>query len=297
MSALIKSNSYVDKIGKNVKFGNNVSIVADSVEIEDGVIFKDDVSIHCKGALKIGHHSIIGSGARIQCNNLTIGHWLYACDGLEIGSGGCFNKEANVTIGNCVGIFERVLINPNSEVTIGDNCGIGREVQIWTHGAWLDPIAGFPSDFGPVTIGKDVWLPARTIMLPNSSIGDNCVIGINSIINKKIPAGSFAAGCPAKIIRENVYPAPLSPEQIIEFINKVLVDWRTLIEFKLPTLEYTTENFDVDKISLKVNGEETIYDCTNKTVKGATNEVSEDLRDYLRRRGIKIYTDNYFKSI
>jgi hypothetical protein len=134
-------------------------------------------------------------------------------------------------------------------------------------------------------------------MLPNSSIGDNSVIGINSIINKKIPAGSFAAGCPAKIIKENVYPAPLSPEQIIEFVNKVLVDWRTLIEFKRPGLEYSVENFDVDKISLKVNNEETIYDCTNKTVVGATTEFSEDLRDYLRRRGIKIYTDNYFKSI
>jgi acetyltransferase-like isoleucine patch superfamily enzyme len=285
------------RIGKDVKFGENVTIIADSIEIEDKVIFKDNITIHCKGALKIGHHSIIGSGASIQCNNLTIGHWLYACDGLEIGSGGCFNKEANVTIGNCVGIFERVLINPNSEVTIGDNCGIGREVQIWTHGAWLDPIAGFPSDFGPVHIGNDVWLPARTIMLPNSSIGDNCVIGINSIINRKIPSGSFAAGCPAKVLKENVYPAPLTPEQIIEFINKVLGDWRTLIEFKRSDLQYSVIQFDVDKISLKVGDEETIYDCTKKTMVGATNEFSEDLRDYLRRRGIKIYTDNYFKSI
>ena len=30
---------------------------------------------------------------------------------------------------------------------------------------------------------------------------------------------------------------------------------------------------------------------------GYSNEVSEDLRDYLRREGIKIYTDKPFKSI
>ena len=30
---------------------------------------------------------------------------------------------------------------------------------------------------------------------------------------------------------------------------------------------------------------------------GSSNEVSEDLRDYLRREGIKIYTDKPFKSI
>ena len=30
---------------------------------------------------------------------------------------------------------------------------------------------------------------------------------------------------------------------------------------------------------------------------GSTDDVSEDFRDYLRRRGIKIYTDKPFKSI
>ena len=43
--------------------------------------------------------------------------------------------------------------------------------------------------------------------------------------------------------------------------------------------------------------EETIYNIIDKTIEGETNNVSEDLRDYLRRRGIKIYTDRFFKSI
>ena len=34
-----------------------------------------------------------------------------------------------------------------------------------------------------------------------------------------------------------------------------------------------------------------------KEMSGYDNDVSEDLRDYLRRRGIKIYTDKPFKSI
>ena len=59
--------------------------------------------------------------------------------------------------------------------------GIGADVMIWTHGAWLDITQGFPSDFGPVKIGNNVWLPARSIVLPNVSVGDNVVIGINSI--------------------------------------------------------------------------------------------------------------------
>jgi acetyltransferase-like isoleucine patch superfamily enzyme len=54
--------------------------------------------------------------------------------------------------------------------------GIGAEVMIWTHGAWLDTLQGFPAEFGPVKIGNNVWLPARSVVLPNVTIGDNTVI-------------------------------------------------------------------------------------------------------------------------
>ena len=64
--------------------------------------------------------------------------------------------------------------------------------MIWTHGAWLDITQGFPSDFGPVKIGKNVWLPARSIVLPNVTIGDNVVVGINSIVNRSLPDGCLS---------------------------------------------------------------------------------------------------------
>lgn len=285
------------RIGKDVEFGSNVSISAKSIEIADSVIFHDDISINCRGSLKIGHHGIIGSGARIQCNDLSIGHWFFLCEGLEIGSGGCNSKEANVEIGNYVGIFERVLINPSSQISIGDNCGIGREVQIWTHGAWLDPIAGFPSDFGPVSIGENVWLPARSIVLPNSSIGDNCVIGINSIINKSIPPGSFAAGCPVKLIRADAYPAPLGASERSLLIQNIIDEWQIQFTHKVPDVTYAVELVDGYKIRLSISTEVTTFDCVLKTVEGATTSYSEDMRDYLRRRGIKIYTDDFFRSV
>ena len=285
------------RIGRDVVFGKNVSIRADRVDISDHVIFGDDISIVCRGNFKIGHHGIVASRSTIQCNNLTVGDWLYSCDGLEIGAGGCNSKDSNVAIGNRVGIFERVLINPNFSVTIGNDCGIGREVQIWTHGAWLDPLAGFPSDFGPVSIGNNVWLPARSIMLPNSAIGDNCVVGINSVINSKIPSGSFAAGIPARVVRDNVYPAQLSASEVTEFIRGVITDWKVQIGYKAPKLGFRVECFNIDKIRLDISGEQTVFDCGNKLVFGATNPYSEDMRDFLRRRGIKIYTDDFFKSI
>lgn len=285
------------KIGHGVEFGRNVRVRAKSLEIADSVRILDGVSITCRGDLKIGHHSIIGEGARIDCNNLTIGEWFYSCEGLEIGAGGCRSRDSNVTIGSRVGLFERVLINPNFPVLIGDNCGIGREVQIWTHGAWLDPLSGFPSDFGPVSVGSNVWLPARAIMLPNSSIGDNCVIGINSVINRAIPPGSFAAGVPARVIRSNAYPVSVPASTAAELIWDIVRDWQVQVEDKAPRLAYEVECFDVYKIRLTVTNSVTVFDCQLKTAQGATNPFSEDLRDYLRRRGIKIFTDDFFRSI
>ena len=172
--------------------------------IHESVIMGENVSIECE-SVTIGKYSKIGNNVRIKCKELIIGDHLYMADNVEIGRGGCTNPESVVKIGNGVGIFENTIINPNSSVEIGDNTGIGAEVMIWTHGAWLDITQGFPSDFGPVKIGKNVWLPARSIVLPNVTIGDNVVVGINSIINRSLPNGCLAVGAPCKVIKENTF--------------------------------------------------------------------------------------------
>lgn len=264
-------------------------------DIHSSVLIGENVSIECE-KLRIGKYSKIGNNVKIKCKELEIGEHLFMADNVEIGRGGCNNPESTVKIGNGVGIFENTIINPNSSVEIGDNTGIGAEVMIWTHGAWLDITQGFPSDFGPVKIGKNVWLPARSVVLPNVTIDDNVVIGINSIINRDLPNGCFAAGSPCKVIKENVYPKQLSDEQITKMVEDIISDWLVLIKVKGVTRTVKIK-YQNDKIILNQGYEETIYNIRDKEVEGAVNMVSEDLRDYLRRRGIKIYADRFFKSI
>ena len=50
-------------------------------------------------------------------------------------------------------------------------------------------------------------------------------------------------------------------------------------------------------ITLKQKNKFTHYNTRTKKMSGFDNKVSEDLRDYLRREGIKIYTDKSFESI
>jgi acetyltransferase-like isoleucine patch superfamily enzyme len=278
----------------NFKIGINSKIDCNRVEIDDSVVVGDNVKIECE-FIKLGKFSVIGDNVKITCRNFEADEWLYMCSGVEVGRGGCTGPNSNVKIGKHVGIFENTIINPSDSVEIGDDVGIGSEVMIWTHGAWLDILQGFPSDFGPVKIGNNVWLPARNIVLPNVTIGDNSVIGIGSIINKDIPAGSLAAGSPCKVIKENYYPRPLDEEQQKKLIWEIIWDWYELHEIK--GIVDTRAKYDDGKIILIQQDKETIYYMEERKIEGYTNDVSEDLRDYLRRRGIKIYTDRLFKSI
>ena len=268
--------------------------------IDDSVIFGDNVSIECE-KVKIGKYSKIGSNVKIKCKELDVGDHLFMADGVEIGRGGCNGINSTVKIGEGVGIFENTVINPSEPVEIGDYCGIGADVMIWTHGAWLDITQGFPAEFGPVKIGDNVWLPARSIVLPNVTIGNNVVIGINSIINRSLPDGCFAAGSPCKVIKEKVYPKEISDTELGKMVRGILSDWMTLIQYKLegfdpPTISTSYYNKE-RKIKLILDDGETIYDIVERTIEGGDNDIAEDLRDYLRRRGIKFFIDRGFRSI
>ena len=271
------------------------NINADKIDIHPSVEIGKNVTIDC-GTIKLGEFCKIGDNVIITCNSFEVDSWLFMWHGVEVGRGGCNGIDSNVKIGKGVGIFENTVLNPSESIEIGDNCGIGADVMIWTHGAWLDITQGFPSDFGPVKIGKNVWLPARSIVLPNVEIGDNVVIGTNSIINRDLPSGCFAAGSPCKVIKENVYPKKLSDEEIEIMITNILEDWLKLIRSKQVTRNIKVR-YEKQNIYLNQSYHETIYNIEERTINGHINNVSEDLRDYLRRRGIKIYTDRFFKSI
>ena len=66
--------------------------------------------------------------------------------------------------------------------------------------------------------------------------------------------------------------------------------------FKKTNINFTVEN-KAQYIFLNNEDKKTTYNIQDKTMKGDSNPLSEDLRDYLRRRGIKIYTGGLFKSI
>lgn len=56
-------------------------------------------------------------------------------------------------------------------------------------------------DDRPVHIGKRAFLGVGVVVLPGVTIGENAVVGANSVVSTDIPADAVAAGAPAKVLR------------------------------------------------------------------------------------------------
>ena len=148
------------------------------------------------GGLKQIH---IGNNTRIQSHSV-IESWTKYGDQ-------SFNPS--ILIGNNCKFGEYFHISSCNRITIGDGVLTGRFVLITdnSHGvlslddSTVPPIKRRLESKGEIVIGKNVWLGDKVTVLAGVHIGDNVIIGANSVVTKDIPSNSMAAGIPAKVIK------------------------------------------------------------------------------------------------
>lgn len=118
---------------------------------------------------------------------------------------GEYTTERLISMGMTVGKnFKRlngVILDPSHcwLIEIGDNVTMAPRVHILCHDASTKEFLNY-TKIGRVTIGDNVFLGAESVVLPGVTIGSNVVIGANSTVTHDIPAGSVAAGSPARVI-------------------------------------------------------------------------------------------------
>ena len=61
-----------------------------------------------------------------------------------------------------------------------------------------------------VEVGSNVWIGYGACVLRGVSVGDNAIVGTNSVVTKDVPANAVVAGSPARIIRMREAPQNLS---------------------------------------------------------------------------------------
>lgn len=121
-------------------------------------------------------------------------------------------KKKVLIFGKNVQINDFVHIAALEEVRIDDNVLIASKVFIsdLEHGSYsgdendstpFSIVKERPLSSKPVHIMKNVWLGEHVSVLPGVIIGENSIIGANSVVTKSIPPNSIACGSPAKVIK------------------------------------------------------------------------------------------------
>ena len=119
--------------------------------------------------------------------------------------------NALLKIGNNVSLSFKNHIGCAKYVEIGDNCLFGSNVYLTDHNhGWYrgdkqsdanEVVTERDLGCEEVILGKNVWVGENASILPGSHIGDNAIIGSNSVVIGNIPENSIAVGTPAKVVK------------------------------------------------------------------------------------------------
>lgn len=130
------------------------------------------------------------------------------CIAKKVGKNVNIEKGAHFTPDLVIGDNSGVGINSemNGPVTIGKNVMMGPEVIVYTsaHAHARTDISMMEQGFEeprPVTIGNDVWIGRRAMIMPGVTIGDGCIIAAGAVVTRSTPPYTIVAGVPAKVVK------------------------------------------------------------------------------------------------
>jgi acetyltransferase-like isoleucine patch superfamily enzyme len=168
--------------GRNLTFRHTHKII-----LGDNVIIDDNCMIDAKGenneGIVIEDDVYIGRNTIIYC------------------------KNGNIRIGRGTNISANCEIFSSNDLTIGPGTVIGAYSYFLSGGEYN---VHSPTPFaeqsgmetkGPLTIGSNCWFGARVTVLDAATVGDHCVLGAGSVVNKPIQPNTVAVGVPARAIK------------------------------------------------------------------------------------------------
>jgi len=108
----------------------------------------------------------------------------------------------DVTVGEGTWIGPFTVLDGSGGLTIGNTCSISAGVQIYTHDSVKWALSGGRAEYehAAVEIGDCTYIGPMTIVTKGVRIGNHCVVGANSIVDKDLPDNSIAYGSTCRIV-------------------------------------------------------------------------------------------------
>jgi acetyltransferase-like isoleucine patch superfamily enzyme len=309
MNCTFRSNQI--KIGENSRIGNN-----------------NDIQPHA--LFSMGNTSHIGNQAHIRGREVTFGDDVFITNGLRVGGGGRNEREAILTVGDRCTMHNN-FINIAKPVTVGNDVGFSPETILITHGYWQSVLEGYSATYAPITIHDWVILGMRVIVLPGVEIGERTTVGAGAIVSQSLPARCVAAGIPARVIRTDYPSAPSEQEQntiMTELLHEYkehlidkgfdvksveAVEGGVLLQVTKAAVQMNVSYFrgpripaqafeGTENILLTFNADSAppgsiIMNLRTLKIEGNLTPLVHDLRDFLRRYGIRFFGYGFFRSL
>ena len=153
--------------------------------------------------IKLSYLVLVGKNSAFFSKNegkIVVGRKSFFFDYVEIQSRGFLKIGSNVQVNN----YSRIIAL--EEINIGNNVTIAQFVSILDHdhqykinnsGLYLE---GYKT--APINIGDNVWISDKVTILKGVNIGDNVIIGANSLVNKDVPSKSVVGGVPSRVLKK-----------------------------------------------------------------------------------------------
>lgn len=171
---IVLRNSYTNEFGKLGK----------------GTIIQNLLSLKNPQCIEIGEQSYFLANARLDC-------WT-SYENVKL--------KPRFIIGDRCSFGFNCSIMCSDDLFIDDDVMVGSYVLITTlnHGCNPESDSSYqrqPLVSKKVHINRNVWIGDKVTILPGVEIGENAIIGANSVVTKNIPANSIAVGIPAKVVK------------------------------------------------------------------------------------------------
>jgi len=145
----------------------------------------------------------IGKNARVE-----LGRWSWLGTGTKIRC-----HEGVVSIGAKTVLGQECTLSAYQHISIGRECVIADRVMLidFDHGMVEveRPIRLQGIYKRDTRVGNNVWIGYGACILRGVTVGDNAVIGTNSVVTRDVPPNAVVGGVPAKVIRMREEPRTL----------------------------------------------------------------------------------------
>ena len=158
----------------------------------DGPVFFGsglELQIARRGRVDFGRFVWLGHGTKIRCHEGLV----------EIGPKTVLGQECTISAYQRVSIGEQCVIADRAMFIDFDHGVVEVERPIRKQGIYTRD----------VVVGSNVWIGYGACILRGVQVGDNSIVGTNSVVTKDVPANAVVAGIPAKVIRMRETPGEL----------------------------------------------------------------------------------------